>query len=156
MIEFSNFSRIVDESCVQTVDEFLSSSDKIKTADLKTGYSLEEIAGPSIEVRGKNIHYSCIMQYKAEQGLLFFDLLAKKYPFLNKNELPELDILDLLGEFLNILCGKINKHFESIETDLVIEIPYFEYGVDLEEGQSLGALECSFGDLSFKLHYILN
>jgi len=156
MIEFNRFSKIVSERCSQTVDEFLTLEADIKVAPIKNDTVLEDIAGPSIEVRGKEIHYSCIMQYKADQNLKFLEMLAKKHPYLNQDEVPDLDILDLLGEFLNILCGKINRDLENVEDDLVIEIPYFEYGIDVDEDQDLGALECKFGELSFKLHYILN
>lgn len=156
MIEFSNFSKIVDRNCVLTVKEFLSDKNEIKTTTLQKDYVLDDVSGPSIEVKGDKVHYSCILEYRSDQGLLFLEMLSDKFQFLNMNEAPDLDILDLLGEFLNILCGKINKDIEDVESDLKIEIPYFEYGLDVQGDESLGAIECFFGDLSFKLHYILS
>lgn len=156
MIEFSNFSKIVDTACTQTILDFIDEKSKISTSKLKEKIINEEVFGPSIEVNGSKVHYSCILQYKADQNLQYIDLLTQKYPFIDSAEAPDLDILDLLGEFLNILCGKINKELESVDKDLNIEIPYFTYGIDPSDESNLSSTEFVFGELSFKLHYYLN
>lgn len=155
MLSLSSFSDNIVNSCKATSIEFLGAKD-VSITVVNPEVIFEEISGPSIEVRGKKIHYSCILEYKADQSLQILDLFSQNYPFLNKDELPELDLLDLLGEFLNILSGKINKELESIEGDLSIEIPYFEYGIDVEESQQFGSIECLFDNVKFNIHFVIN
>jgi hypothetical protein len=153
MLELVKLSPIIELACRQTVSEFMSDCEDIKLSKLDAPKVPEEISGPSIEVSGKKAHYSCLLEYKNEDNTKFIDLLTKKYPFVDNDELPELDILDLLGEFLNILCGKINKELEGLDPDLNIEIPYFVYGLESDDKNKVGSIECLFDDLSFKLHY---
>lgn len=155
MIGFSQFSSIVEECCHLTTTEFLS-TEEVKTSKAKEGYVLDDVAGPSIEVRGKSIRYLCLIEYKSEDNLKILELFQKKYPFLNSDEIPDIDLLDLFGEFLNILCGKINKEIDSINSEeMNIEIPYFEYGIDKGDSQELAALNCQIGTLTFRLYYLL-
>ncbi|OUR93585.1 hypothetical protein A9Q84_19140 [Halobacteriovorax marinus] len=156
MINFGDFSKIVEKECSVAVKDFLDSVHEIKISKLNDQVVYDDICGPSVEVSGEKLNYTCVLQYNVEDNIKYLDLLTKKYPFVDNGELPELDIMDLLGEFLNILCGKINYQLEKEDSHLNIEIPYFSYGVQLEEGQTLGVLKCNFGDLSFKLHYLLN
>lgn len=155
MMDFIQFSTIVEDCCHRTTTEFLS-LDEVVVTKAKEDYILDDVAGPSIEVKGEQTRYLCLLEYKSEDNLKILDMFQKKYPFLNSNEVPEIDLLDLFGEYLNILCGKINKEIDSInKEEMNIEIPYFEYGIDKSETQELAALNCQVGTLSFKLHYLL-
>jgi hypothetical protein len=153
MVEMKKFSQIIEKACEQTVQDYMDSEHAIFISKIKSKIISEEISGPSIEVEGEKFHYSCLLEYQAKDNLKFLDLLTIKYPFIDEADLPEIDILDLLGEFLNILCGKINKELEQVDSTLNIEIPYFVYGLDTDESMKLSSLECKFGDLSFNLHY---
>jgi len=156
VLNFGDFSKIVENECLMAVKEFLDSTGNVKMSKSNDQIIHDNICGPSVEVSGKNLNYTCILQYNVEDNLKYLDLLSSKYPFVDNGELPEIDIMDLLGEFLNILCGKINLKLEKEDSNLNIEIPYFSYGVHLEEGQELGMFQCQFGELSFKLHYLMN
>ena len=142
----------MENQCHKTIDDFMITQGEIDIKALDE-HSSSEVFGPSVEVQGKSFGYTCILQYEAADNLKYLDLLLKKYHFLPALEVPEIDLLDYLGEFLNILCGRVNKEIESTHSKLSIEIPYFSYGVHLQEGQKLKTLKCSFNELSFKLHF---
>jgi len=155
MIKFSQFQTIVEHSCERTTQEFLSSS-AISISKAKQDYLLDEVAGPSIEVQGERTSYMCLLEYKTDQNIKYLEVFKEKYPFLNQDEIPEVDLLDLFGEYLNILCGKINKEIDDIETEeMNIEIPFFEYGLDIDTPERYGSLDCKLEELSFRLHYAL-
>ncbi len=156
MLEFNQFSKIIETGCLKTITEFITPKYDVKIGKVREEPVLEEIYGPSVEVSGQNFNYSCILEYRVEDNQKILDLLYRKYPFIKNDEIPEIDILDFLGEFLNILCGKINKELEKEDNQLSIEIPYFSYGLFVEEDQKIGTKTFSFDDLSFKLHYYIN
>jgi hypothetical protein len=156
MISFEEFSKIINEECLKTISEFMSNDTSIKSQSFDEIKVLEEISGPSIEVVGKKLSYTCVLEYKNIDNLKFLDLLVEKYPFVDNSDVPELDVMDLLGEFLNIFCGKINLALESIDSDLNIEIPYFTYGIQDLSSNKLGCFKFEFNELSFKIHYCLN
>lgn len=155
MVDFKDFSKIVTKSSSETIEEFLKTSQNLKISEIKEPIIFEDVSGPSVEVKNEKLKYQCVLQYKNTDNTDVLNLLKEKYPFLIEDELPNVDLLDLFGEFLNILCGKINKGLEkSVEGDLNIEIPYFEYGIDTESSQ-IGSIQCSLDDLELQIHYLL-
>ena len=154
MLDPVKFNQITQDACKQTVLDYMDDSKQVQIKSVKDSFQFEEVIGPSIEVSGEKIHYSFILQYLPEQNLKYIDLLSQKYPFIDESEVPELDILDYLGEFLNILCGKVNRELESLDKNLNIEIPYFSYGIEALESETVQSFECQFGELNFKLHSI--
>lgn len=153
MIEISRFSKIIEQSCTETISSFIDTDAKVEVNLPKDHFQPEEVFGASIDVSGQKLKYGCILQYAMEQSSLYIDLLTKKYPMIDDTESPDIDILDLLGEFLNILCGKINKELVEIDNELNIEMPFFIHGLNGEE--KLNTLEFTFGELKFFLHYHL-
>jgi hypothetical protein len=156
MISLDEFSKIVNSECLKTISEFMSNEENIKSSRINESRDLESICGPSVEVVGKKLKYSCILEYENVDNIKFLDLLIEKYPFVDNSDIPELDIMDLFGEFLNILCGKINLSLESTDSELNIEIPYFTYGIQDLEISKIVTQKYEFNELSFKLHFYLN
>ena len=156
MVNFEEFSKIINTECLETISEFMSNDSSIKSHTFSEIKALEDISGPSIEVVGKKVSYTCVLEYENVDNLKFLDLLIEKYPFVNNSDVPELDVMDLLGEFLNIFCGKINLSLEKVDSDLNIEIPYFTYGIQDLASKELGCYKFEFNELSFKIHYCLN
>ena len=152
-MEINQFSKIIEKACSETIISFMDTNAEVTIKIPENKFQPEEVFGASIDVSGKSLKYGCILQYAMEQSSLYIDLLTKKYPMIDDSESPDIDILDLLGEFLNILCGKINKELVEIDDELNIEIPFFIHG--LNEDEELKSLEFKFGELKFFLHFHL-
>jgi hypothetical protein len=153
MIDNNGFTKIVENACSETIHSFIDNESEILKEKKKNFLQPEEVFGANIDVSGKRLKYGCILQYSMEQSALYINLLTKKYPMIDDSESPDIDILDLLGEFLNILCGKINKELVDIDDELNIEIPFFVHGLSGE--QKLETTEFKFGELKFYLHFHL-
>lgn len=134
---------------------FLTSGENVNLSSFDFKREFEEIVGPGIEVVGSEFNYSCVLEYDAEANENILNLIFSRFPGFDESELPEIDILDALGEFLNILCGKINLCLEKDCPDLNIEVPYFVYGLEPKEDNKDKVLSFSLSstELAFNLYF---
>lgn len=145
---------ILQEACINSVNEFLSTSGDAKLVDKSISYGLDEVYGPSIECFGDNVKYIFTLRYELEQNQDYLNLFLSKYTFVDKNELPSLDLNDFLGEFLNIMSGKVNKSFEALDPKLQPKAPYFTQGFEsIDEQSEVNSFSCEFDGLNFTLFY---
>lgn len=152
-MNYNNLKEYAQKASSEAIKDFLTSNEKINVSEFKNEKDTSEIAGPSIDVIGDKCRYVCTMQYQEQDRERFIKLLGDKYSFINSDELPEIDLLDFLGEYLNILCGKINFQLENFDNTLNVDIPYFTYEFETISEKDIIRFQCQFDEISFDLYF---